>query len=90
MLDAFWFVDPRVSLVPIEHLGPDGVLPEFGRLLAARPGWSPERVALLDAGFALFWSRLDDLARRTGDLDPPRLRRAARWPHGGRCDRQGA
>lgn len=77
MLDAFWFVDPRVSLVPIEHLGPDGVLPEFGRLLAARPGWSPERVALLDAGFALFWSRLDDLARRTGDLDPPRLRNVA-------------
>lgn len=77
MLDDFWFLDPRVSLVPIEHLGPDGVLPEFGRRLAARPGWSTERVALLDAGFALFWSRLDDLARRSGDLDPPRLRNVA-------------
>jgi len=77
MLEDFWFLDPRVSLVPIERLGPEGLLPEFAAQLAARPGWSRERVALLDEGFALYWERLDSLARRSGDLSPPRLRNIA-------------
>lgn len=74
MLDAFWFHDPRVTLVPVEQLGPDGLFPEFAESLAARPGWSSERVALLDEGLVLYWERLDALARRSGDLSPPRLR----------------
>jgi hypothetical protein len=77
MLDAFYFLDPRVSLVPIEHLGPDGIDAEFAERLAARPGWSAARVALLDDGFALYWERQTSLARRTGDLLPPRLRNVA-------------
>ena len=77
MLDAFWFHDPRVTLVPIEQLGPDGILPEFAELLAERPGWSADRVDLLDEGFALYWERLDALARRSGDFAPPRLRNVA-------------
>lgn len=77
MLDEFWFHDPRVTLVPIEQLGPDGLLPAFAELLAKRPGWSADRVALLDEGFSLYWERLDALARRSGDLSPPRLRNVA-------------
>lgn len=77
MLDAFWFHDPRVTLVPIEQLGPEGLFPEFAETLAQRPGWSAARVDLLDEGFALYWERLDALARRSGDFGPPRLRNVA-------------
>jgi hypothetical protein len=74
MLDAFYFHDPRLTLVPIEHLGPDGIAPSFAQTLAARQGWDEARVELLDEGFALYWSRLEELARRCRELSPPRLR----------------
>lgn len=77
MLDGFYFLDPRVSLVPIEELSPEGVRAAFAEQLAVRPEWSPQRVALLDRGLALFWSRRDALSRRGGDVEPPRLRNVA-------------
>lgn len=77
MLDAFLFHDPRVSLVPIEQLGPGGIFPDFAERLARRTGWSTERVALLDEGLALYWERFEALARRSGDVLPPRLRNVA-------------
>lgn len=77
MLDEFCFLDPRVSLVPIEQLGADGIRADFAAHLVTRPGWSAERVTLLDEGFALYWERQSSLARRSGDLPPPRLRNVA-------------
>ena len=76
-LADFYFADPRVVLVPIEHLSPDGVSPAFAELLARRAGWAAEQVALLDGGFALYWTRTASLARRTADWAPPRLRHIA-------------
>lgn len=77
MLDGFYFLDPRVSLVPIEELEPHGIRPAFAERLAARPGWTRARVALLDTALALYWGRQESLARRGGDLAPPRLRNVA-------------
>jgi hypothetical protein len=64
-------------LVPIEHLHPTGVSRTFAAAAARRRGWSADRLALLDAAFALYWSRTAELARRTHSWDPPRLRHIA-------------
>lgn len=73
----YYFSDPRVVLVPIEHLSPAGVSPAFAAVLRERAGWPAAQVALLDAGFASYWSRTAELARRTADWAPPRLRHIA-------------
>lgn len=77
MLDDLYFADPRVTLVPLEQLDRDGVAPEFAAKLCERRGWSAEQVELLGDGIALYWRRLEDLARRTGTIAPPRLRSVA-------------
>ena len=74
MLDDFYFADPRLVLIPLEGLGPDGVDPGFAATLRARCGWPESWIDLLDEGFALYWERLGALARRGRDLSPPRLR----------------
>ena len=74
MLDDFYFADPRLTLVPIEHLGPDGIAAEFAATLRTRRGWSAARIELLDESLQLYWRRLEALARRGRDLSPPRLR----------------
>ena len=74
MLDELYFADPRLTLVPLEHLSQGGVDSAFHETLAARPGWTTERVALLGAGIALYWQRMADLAPRSGFLPAPRLR----------------
>lgn len=73
-LAHYYFADPRLVLVPIEHLTPAGMSAEFARLLADRRGWLPAQVALFDAAFALYWSRSDALARCTVTWPAPRLR----------------
>lgn len=49
----------------------------FARRLAARGGWSGSQTALFDNGFARYWARSADLARRTADWPPPRRRHVA-------------
>lgn len=63
-------------LVPIEHLGPEGLSRDFAAAVTAR-GWSAERIALFDAAFALYWRRAADLARRVRGWPAPRLRHVA-------------
>ena len=63
-------------LVPIEHLGPEGVSRAFADALLAR-GWSAARIALFDAAFDLYWRRSADLARRARGWPAPRLRHVA-------------
>jgi len=70
----YYLHDPRLVLVPIEHLTPAGMTPAFAALLAARAGWTPERTALFDAAFTLYWTRSMELARRTRTWPPPRRR----------------
>jgi hypothetical protein len=77
MLDAFYGHDPRMTLVALEQLGPEGLLQPFAERLATWPGWSTDRVEMLDDAFALYWARQAALARRCGDLSPPRLRNVA-------------
>jgi hypothetical protein len=76
-LADYYLDDPRLTLIPIEHLGPGGMSAELAALLAERRGWTPARVALFDAGFMLYWTRGSDLARRTRTWLPPRLRHVA-------------
>jgi hypothetical protein len=77
MLDDFYFADPRVTLIPVEHLCPAGIDASFAATLRTRCGWSDARLALFDAGFATYWERLSALAQRGRDLSPPRLRNVA-------------
>jgi len=77
MLAEFYLGDPRLVLVPIEHLTPAGTSRVFADLVRTRRGWSAERVALLDAGFARYWERGETLARRTRTWPAPRLRHVA-------------
>lgn len=76
MLDYF-FADPRLTLVPIEHLGAGGMAPELAAAVAGARGWSAERIALFDAAFALYWRRSAGLAARVPGWPPPRIRHVA-------------
>src|SRR5262245_36459225 len=76
-LEEYYFDDPRLVLVPIEHLGATGMSREFAALVAARAGWSPAVIALFDAGFERYWERSASLARRTATWPPPRRRHVA-------------
>jgi hypothetical protein len=72
----YYFLDPRVALVPTEHLSANGVDPAFAEVLSERLGWSGRRVELLGAAFALYWRRATALAGIAG-LRPPRRRSIA-------------
>jgi hypothetical protein len=76
-LADFYLADPRLVLVPIEHLTPSGTSRAFAASVAARRGWSAERIALFDAGFARYWARSEALAHRTRTWPAPRLRHVA-------------
>ena len=76
-LESFCFGDPRLVLVPVEHLTPTGVRPPFAARLRARAAWSEEKIALFDNAFSLYWARSDELSRRTPTWAPPRLRNVA-------------
>ncbi len=76
-LADYYLADPRLVLLPIEHLSPIGLTGELAALLRERAGWSAERVAFFDRSFALYWTRSADLAARTRTWMPPRLRHVA-------------
>jgi hypothetical protein len=77
LLGDYYLCDPRVVLLPIEHLTPAGLRPAFAAFLGARAGWDAGRIALFDAAFALYWSRSTALAGRTRTWPAPRLRHVA-------------
>jgi hypothetical protein len=77
ILADYYFADPRVVLVPIEHLTPDGVSDAFAAAAAVRAGWTTGQVALLNEAIGLYWTRTAELARRTSSWAPPRLRHIA-------------
>ncbi len=61
----------------MEHLSATGMSRACAELVAARAGWSVAQVALFDAGFARYWERSAELARRTTAWPPPRRRHVA-------------
>ncbi len=73
----YYFGDPRLFLIPIEHLGPSGMSGEHAALLRERDVWGAAQIELFDRAFALYWSRSLDLAKRTRTWMPPRIRHVA-------------
>ena len=73
----YYLDDPRVVLVPIEHLGTTGMSAALAEVLVARAGWTREDVALFDAAFSLYWARGTALASRTRHWLAPRRRHVA-------------
>src|SRR5262245_52708267 len=73
-LDEYYFSDPRVVLVPIEHLSATGMSREFAALAAKRAGWEAAACARFGAAFELVWDRAAALAWRTTTWPPPRRR----------------
>src|SRR5262249_38901430 len=67
------FADPRLVLVPIEHLSATGVSREFAAALAARRGWDDARIGVLGAPLAVYLLRRHGLGRRPPFLAPPAL-----------------
>jgi hypothetical protein len=80
ILGDYYRSDPRLVLVPIEHLHPGGLSRAFAAWLEERCGWSAAACALLDHAVQLYWSRGTELARRTHSWPPPRLRHIAVVP----------
>jgi hypothetical protein len=72
-LADYYLGDPRLVLIPIEHLSRDGMSAAFAALLGERCGWSPGRVELFNAAFALYWERSRILAH-SRSWGTPRLR----------------
>jgi hypothetical protein len=75
-LADYYLADPRLVLVPIEHLGRAGMTEAFAALVGEQRGWTAERIALFDGGFARYWERTRMLAH-SGTWAAPRLRNVA-------------
>lgn len=73
LLHDFYFCNDGVDLVPAEHLAADGIDGDFARALVNRPGWSADRVDLLERGITLYVDRVDELVDAAGGFLPPRL-----------------
>jgi len=76
-LADYYLGDPRLTLVPIEHLSEAGMSPEFAALLRQRRGWERERLGFFDSAFTLYWTRSARLAQRTRSWPVPRRRNVA-------------
>jgi hypothetical protein len=73
-----WYLsDPRLVVVPLEHLSETGMRPALADVLVGARGWSRARVAVFDAAFARYWERSAALARRTPTWPAPRRRHVA-------------
>lgn len=73
----YYLLDPRVVLVPVEHLTDAGLTPAFADVLTARAGWTLGHVALFDTAWVRYWERSAGLARRTRTWPAPRRRHVA-------------
>ncbi len=75
-LADYYLGDPRVVLVPIEHLSRTGMSTEFAALLAERRSWSSARVDFFNSAFSLYWERTRVLAHSRAWM-APRIRNVA-------------
>lgn len=75
-LAEYYLGDPRVVLVPIEHLSRAGMSAEFAVLMAERCTWSPARIDFFNAAFSLYWERTRELAHSRA-WAAPRIRNVA-------------
>jgi len=77
LLGDYYVHDPRVVLIPIEHLSPAGVSAELIDFLSRSDRISAASLDLFQAAFVLYWQRCAALAQRTRTWPAPRLRHAA-------------
>lgn len=77
MLDELYFGDPRVVLLPIEHLSPAGLSEEMTATLRERSLRHREIADMVTAAFPLYWARVSELSSRLRSWAPPRLRNIA-------------
>jgi hypothetical protein len=77
MLDELYFGDPRVVLVPIEHLSPTGLSDEMTEALRKRSQHHCQIAEMVTAAFPLYWARTSRLSSRLRSWAPPRLRNIA-------------
>lgn len=75
-LADYYLGDPRVVLVPIEHLSRTGMTAEFAQLLRDRRSWSTTRVDFFNTAFSLYWERTRMLAHSRAWM-APRIRNVA-------------
>lgn len=73
----FYFHDPRVALIPIEHLRVEGMVPAMAAALQGMVGWDTPRIELFNRAFQLYWERSSGLAVLLSDWPAPRLRHVA-------------
>jgi hypothetical protein len=73
----YYFADPRLVLVPVEHLTDEGMTATFAAWALERAGWTPAHACLFDDGWRRYWTRGCDLARRTPTWPAPRRRHVA-------------
>ena len=76
-LANYYCADPRLVLIPIEHLDQNGMSREFAAWLRGEQGWSPDRIEFFNGAFTRYGSRAARLALRTSSWMPPRLRHVA-------------
>jgi hypothetical protein len=76
-LSGYYLADPRLILVPIEHLTTEGMSRELAAFLRDRGVWDAARTDLFDQGFCRYWVRSSALAARTRTWVGPRLRHVA-------------
>ena len=76
-LAEYYLGDPRLILIPIEHLTTEGMSRELAAFLDQRGVWDAARTALFDEGFRRYWARSSGLAARTRTWVGPRLRHVA-------------
>jgi len=77
LLGGYYLLDPRVVLVPIEHLTPAGMTAELASFLHERDALHADGIALLNRALALYWERSSALAQRSRAWPAPRLRHVA-------------
>ena len=73
----YYLADPRLVLIPTEHLAPSGMSRTLADVLRERRGWTTAQCDLFDRAFGLYWSRSAALANRTRTWMPPRVRHVA-------------
>jgi hypothetical protein len=76
-LADYYFADPQLTLIPIEHLTPFGMDAVYAGVLCQRRAWDARRVELFNAAFSLYWARSTALASRSRFWAAPRLRHVA-------------
>jgi len=77
LLAEYYLGDPRLVLLPIEHLTPHGLTADFAHLLRVHREWDRARIDFFNTAFSRYWARSRALAARSRAWPSPRIRHVA-------------